>query len=739
MLAPASFLLLALFAQDDKPLEKGPIHEAYAQPFEAKPVVGPLLKKKPPEVLKEVPPEDKPEGKDVRWMDGYWQWDDERDDYIWISGFWRQIPPGKEWTPGRFEALNNEWRWIPGYWRDQELGQDEFVEEAPPAIPEIGPSVPAPNPQMIWASGYWVRQGPRWGWRPGVWINYRPGWVWNPGRWAVTAFGFTFVRGYWDYPLEHRGLLFSPVYYPAVVYSRPGFFHRPRFVVCYEDLPCGLFYRRGFGSYYYGDYFRPSYVSIGFTFWSGSRFSGPDPLFAYYRHGNQSHWAHDLEVYRRDRFAGRPAVAPVINNVVINNTTIINNRNTVNNINSNNRQNIATGPGGPGNPERRTNQVRVVEAKNQPKVVLASHHPEPTSKDIPESQVPPKGQGKPRQREGRDVAGNRDNSGGPGDRSRSDGPEKGPMGHRVGASNGSRPGSGPSRSDAGSGNSAQAKDQPGSAGMPTRDRSNGSGPNNGPPGNGSAGRSPNRDNSNRDGSEGRGTRNDQGGPGSGRPDRSSGPRNQPRDRDGQGGPGGSRSGGNNRSADATSASETNPIVPVSTAPRPSATGAPAGTAPKVPPSSTQPGNGNAPGSTPGAAPRNLPSGNFPSGNFPAGNQGVGQGPGAAAGAAPRNFPAGNQPGGVLAGSPSAPRNFPAGSPPAIGPVAGPTAPRNVPAGLPPGTMNPNAPSRNNAGPGSPPAIAQARQGQPIGSGKPPAKTNKQGDDKKGSDQKGGPR
>lgn len=414
MLATASLLLLAVFAQDDKPLEKGPIHEAYAQPFEAKPVLGPLLKKKPPEPLKEVPPDDKPQGKDVRWMDGYWLWDEERDDYIWVSGFWRQVPPGKEWVQGRFEPLEGQWRWIPGYWRDQQIDQEEFVDEPPPVIPEVGPSIPAPNPQMTWASGYWVRQGPRWAWRPGVWIAHRPGWVWHPGRWIFARFGFTFVPGYWDYALEYRGLLYSPVYYTPVVYQRPGFFHRPRYVVCYEDLPCGLFYRRGFGTYYYGDYFRASYVNLGFQFWVGSRSVGPDPLFSYYRNHNRDRWVNDMDFYRRERFAGRAAVAPVINTTVVNvtnvkNVTNINNQSTVNNTNVNNRNGVVVGPGGvantgPGagginNIERKTSQVRVIEASKQPKIALASNHPAPVAKDIPPSQIPPQGQGKSRPKE----------------------------------------------------------------------------------------------------------------------------------------------------------------------------------------------------------------------------------------------------------------------------------------------------------------------------------------------------
>lgn len=33
-----------------------------------------------------LPPDQKPEGDDVAWIPGYWAWDDERNDFLWVSG-----------------------------------------------------------------------------------------------------------------------------------------------------------------------------------------------------------------------------------------------------------------------------------------------------------------------------------------------------------------------------------------------------------------------------------------------------------------------------------------------------------------------------------------------------------------------------------------------------------------------------------------------------------------------------
>lgn len=88
--------------QDGQTADKGPIHEAFAQPLDAKSVRGPLLSKQPPQAIREEPPEDKPEGDNVAWIDGYWHHDADRDDYLWISGFWRQFPPARNGFPGIF-------------------------------------------------------------------------------------------------------------------------------------------------------------------------------------------------------------------------------------------------------------------------------------------------------------------------------------------------------------------------------------------------------------------------------------------------------------------------------------------------------------------------------------------------------------------------------------------------------------------------------------------------------------
>src|SRR5262245_5986531 len=67
-------------------LASGPVHEAFAEPVVFNPEPGPVVPKQPPDPIEEVPPDQKPEGENVAWVPGYWSWDEERDNFVWVSG-----------------------------------------------------------------------------------------------------------------------------------------------------------------------------------------------------------------------------------------------------------------------------------------------------------------------------------------------------------------------------------------------------------------------------------------------------------------------------------------------------------------------------------------------------------------------------------------------------------------------------------------------------------------------------
>lgn len=338
-------------AQDAPPeqgvevLTRGPVHEAYANAGSAQPEAGILVAKQPPEPIEELPPDEKPEGQNVQWMPGYWAWDDDKKDFLWVSGFWRVPPPDRNWVPGAWRnAGDGQWQWTTGFWKSSAQQNIQYLPPPPAPLETVPPPQPADN--YVYAQGCWVYRDTRYVWRPGFWYAYRPGWVYTNAHYSWTPYGCVFVDGYWDYPLRQRGVLFAPVYFTAGVYSRPAYVYTPRYVVYDDALYGALFVRPGCG-YYFGDYFEARYTSLGYRSWLSisigvggrSPYYCNDSLYAYYRHAHGPNWAVQINNVYVER--GRnPAVRPprtlvqqaaVINNIT-NNTTVVNNHTTINNI-----------------------------------------------------------------------------------------------------------------------------------------------------------------------------------------------------------------------------------------------------------------------------------------------------------------------------------------------------------------------------------------------------------------------
>src|SRR5258707_896509 len=187
-----------------QPLAKGPVHEAYANPADPRPEALPLVPKEPPPLIEETPPDQKPAGDNVIWIPGYWSWDQDRTDYIWISGFWRIPPPSRQWVPGHWQQVGDEWQWSSGMWAATDQTEVQYLPPPPTPI-EAAPSIPAPDAESLYVPRTWVYRETRYRWRPGFWLGYRPGWMWMPAHYVWTPVGYVFVDGYWDYPLADRG------------------------------------------------------------------------------------------------------------------------------------------------------------------------------------------------------------------------------------------------------------------------------------------------------------------------------------------------------------------------------------------------------------------------------------------------------------------------------------------------------------------------------------------------------
>jgi len=347
---------------DPEVLARGPVHEAFAASSE-QPTAGDIAPKAPPDPIEELPPDQKPEGDNVQWIPGYWSWDAERMDYIWISGFWRQPPPNHVWVPGSWNATAKGFQWTSGFWQIMAPNQTaapeiEYLPQPPPTV-EVGPAFPAPDPNSVYVSGSWVWRG-RYVWRPGFWAAGRPNWIWTPAHYRWTPLGYVFIDGYWDYPLATRGVLFTPVYFPRPIFA-PGYMYTPAYVVAETMLFGALFVRGGHSSYYFGDYYDAAYARGGYTPWCAPALRGNvavlpargwhyDPLWSYYSVANRQapQWTMNVTKVYTGRYDGTLARPPrtlaqqnqviqkvtntTVNNVT-NNLTVVNNNITVNNTN----------------------------------------------------------------------------------------------------------------------------------------------------------------------------------------------------------------------------------------------------------------------------------------------------------------------------------------------------------------------------------------------------------------------
>jgi hypothetical protein len=321
---------------------RGPVHEAFAEPTAARPEAGPVVPKQPPDPIEEMPPDQKPEGNNVYWVPGYWSWDDETSDFLWVSGCWRDIPPGKVWMPGTWQQVQGGWEWSPGYWTDAQQQEVQYVPAPPPSI-DTGPSTPQPAPDSTYVPGCWVYQQTRFLWRPGFWCPFHADWCWTPAHYVRSPAGCIFVEGFWDHPLHARGLLFAPVRLSANVLLNRQFAYRPQYVVQPDFLVGALFVGPNRNHYYFGDYFAAGHAQRGFTPWVDYRTSRAsyDPNFAYYRHtfAHDRTWETNLRQLYTARASGvvaRPPATLVQQTKVINNITV----NKVHNVTVNKTLNI---------------------------------------------------------------------------------------------------------------------------------------------------------------------------------------------------------------------------------------------------------------------------------------------------------------------------------------------------------------------------------------------------------------
>lgn len=170
------------------------LHEAFVRPKEGSPV---RVAQAPPRPITERPVVDRPSPA-ARWIEGYWTWDADKNDFVWVPGVWRIPPPGKVWLAGEWKRDPDGWSRVPGTWADAPAGQPDWQIQGPPADHPVDAIAGAPGPDYFYVPGQFVPQGDQLQWKPGFWAKAQPGWEWVPSRWVRLSEGWSYREGYWD-------------------------------------------------------------------------------------------------------------------------------------------------------------------------------------------------------------------------------------------------------------------------------------------------------------------------------------------------------------------------------------------------------------------------------------------------------------------------------------------------------------------------------------------------------------
>ncbi len=317
-------------------MTRGPVHEAFAS-LTAEPQATQPVPKKPPKALEEMPPDEKPEG-NVVWISGYWAWDDDRKDFLWVSGIWRTPPPGRHWVAGYWREESGQSQWVPGFWdakaQNAETHQVTYMPQ-PPQPPQVADPGKPPTEESFWVPGYWMWNGETYAWKAGYWARVQPGYVWVAAHYVWSPSGYVFVPGYWDLAVARRGVLYAPVVIDPYAVE-PGFVYTPAYVVPSTVIVDDLWVRPCYHHYYFGDYYEVRYRDYGYESVVVYGRAHYEPIIVYERwdHRYEPEWERtrvNIYIGRSEGRIARPPRTLVEQRTIVHNTTIINNTTVVNN------------------------------------------------------------------------------------------------------------------------------------------------------------------------------------------------------------------------------------------------------------------------------------------------------------------------------------------------------------------------------------------------------------------------
>lgn len=216
--------------------EKGPLHEAFVTPVTEDYVLQAIPSAPPAPVQERV--EQNTRSGEI-FIPGYWNYDENTGDFIWVSGVFRVPPPGHQWISGYWKEFEEGYVRIPGFWSTNSLDKITYLPSPPPS--QVNEDVAYPSQKdLFFAPGYWgySAQSRSYVWHPGHWEQLNTEYVFVPARYIWSPDGYIFVAAHWDLPLAKRGRAFvnlripeakdrgTLTFEPSVVLDEPAILHK---------------------------------------------------------------------------------------------------------------------------------------------------------------------------------------------------------------------------------------------------------------------------------------------------------------------------------------------------------------------------------------------------------------------------------------------------------------------------------------------------------------------------------
>ena len=185
------------------------IHEAFFQETHSNILYQAISQQPPANIIEKIPSQTDPL---TIWIPGYWDWDTDQRDFLWVTGVWRKPPPEHLWVPTTWIDSDDNWIRVRGFWKNENLENIAYIRDwIPDNLDEVMSDPPGDD--YFWIHGNWkyTEEQSSFIWFDGRWQLFDPNWIYIPAHYVWRPDGYIYIEGYWDWKLDSRGTCFANV------------------------------------------------------------------------------------------------------------------------------------------------------------------------------------------------------------------------------------------------------------------------------------------------------------------------------------------------------------------------------------------------------------------------------------------------------------------------------------------------------------------------------------------------